>query len=74
MKVTVRLFASLRMDRPELVEFELDEGSLVADAVAAAGLREGEAAVIFCNALRAAPGSRLAEGDYLELFPFVGGG
>ena len=74
MKVTVRLFASLREGRFESREFEFRDGGLVADAIFAAGLRAGEATVIFRNARHADPPDGLAEGDILAFFPPVGGG
>ncbi|HUX42699.1 MAG TPA: MoaD/ThiS family protein [Rectinemataceae bacterium] len=74
MKVTVKLFASLREGRFDVTSLEVREGGTIADAIAAAGLRPGEATVIFKNARHAEPGESLAEGDSLSLFPPVGGG
>lgn len=74
MKVKVKLLASLRQGRFDEAILDLGDGELVADAIAAAGLREGEATVIFKNARHASPGDALADGDSLSLFPPVGGG
>ena len=74
MKIGVKLFASLRAGRFDEASIELGEGATIAEAMAAAGLREGEATVIFRNARHAEPGEALAEGDSLSLFPPVGGG
>ena len=74
MKVTVKLFASLRTGRFDVAPIEVAKGAVIADAIAAAGLRPGEATVIFKNARHAEPGDTLAEGDNLSFFPPVGGG
>ena len=74
MKVTIKLFASLRTGRFEEAPIDLEETATIADAITAAGLRPGEATVIFRNARHAEPGESLAEGDTLSLFPPVGGG
>ncbi|HUX36587.1 MAG TPA: MoaD/ThiS family protein [Rectinemataceae bacterium] len=74
MKVTVKLFASLRTGRFDEALIELGKAATIADAIAASGLRVGEATVIFKNARHAEPGESLAEGDSLSLFPPVGGG
>ena len=74
MKVTVKLFASLRDGRFDVASLELHEGGTIGDAIEAAGLRPGEATVIFKNARHAEPGESLAEGDSLSFFPPVGGG
>ena len=74
MKVTVKLFASLREGRFDVASLEVRDGGTIADAIAAAELRPGEATVIFKNARHAEPGEALAEGDSLSFFPPVGGG
>jgi len=74
MKVTVKLFASLREGRFDEAALDLGEGATIADAIALARLREGEVTVIFRNARHAEPAEALAEGDTLSLFPPVGGG
>ena len=74
MKVTVKLFASLRDGRFDEAVLEVPESGFVSDAIAAAGLSEGEATVMFLNARHVLPEDALVEGDSLSLFPPVGGG
>lgn len=74
MKITVKLFASLREGRFDEADLELPDGATIAEAMTAARLGEGEATVIFRNARHAEPGDTLAEADKLSLFPPVGGG
>lgn len=74
MQITVKLFATLRDGRFESAPFELPEGSLVADAIAAAGVPPEAAAVVFVNGRHAEPGRPLSPGDAVAVFPPVGGG
>lgn len=74
MRVTVKLFASLRRGRFDEAVLEIPEKGLVSDAIEAAGLGPGEATVLFLNARHALPSAPLADGDILSLFPPVGGG
>ena len=74
MRITVKLFASLRTGRFDEASLELRDGATIADAIAAACIREGEATVIFRNSRHAETGEALTEGDTLSLFPPVGGG
>jgi molybdopterin synthase sulfur carrier subunit len=73
-KVTVKLFASLRTGRFEIETREFSPGCSVGEAIAAVGVSAEEAAVVFVNSRHAAPGLALAEGDVLAIFPPVGGG
>ncbi len=74
MMVTVKLFASLRAGRFDGAVFELPDGAVIGTALAAAGVSEREAAVIFLNARHSLPPTALADGDLVAVFPLVGGG
>lgn len=74
MKIRVKLFASLREGRFDEAELEVPAGGSVLDAMTAAGLREGEATVIFRNARHVDANDTLRDGDVLSFFPPVGGG
>jgi molybdopterin synthase sulfur carrier subunit len=73
-KVTVKLFASLRKDRFAVDDREYQEGATVGHILASLTIPEEEAAIIFINGRHAEPDSPLKEGDLLAIFPPVGGG
>jgi molybdopterin converting factor small subunit len=73
-KVTVKLFASLRKDRFSVDDFEYQEGATVGHILVSLHIPEEEAAIIFINGRHAEPASPLKEGDLLAIFPPVGGG
>jgi molybdopterin converting factor small subunit len=73
-KVTVKLFASLRKDRFAVDDREYQEGATVGHTLASLNIPEEEAAIIFINGRHAEPDSLLKEGDLLAIFPPVGGG
>lgn len=74
MKVTVKLFASLRMDRFAVAERDYEDGATVGHVLLSLHIPEGEAAIIFINGRHAEADSLLKEGDLLAIFPPVGGG
>lgn len=73
-KVTVKLFASLRKDRFAAGDFDYREGATVGHILASLHIPEEEAAIIFINGRHGEPGTPLKEGDVLAIFPPVGGG
>jgi len=74
MRVTVKLFASLRKNRFVAEEREYPANCLVGDVVNDLKIREGEIGIILINGLAADLSTPLREGDVLSLFPLVGGG
>ncbi len=74
MRVTVKLFASLRNGRFERQSFDFPEGSVIADVVREMGIPREEATIILVNSVHSAMERRLAEGDTVAIFPLVGGG
>ena len=74
MKVTVKLFASLRKGRFAVYDFDYQEGATIGHILASLHISEEEAAIIFINARHGAPDSPLNEGDLVAIFPPVGGG
>ncbi|MFA6412883.1 MAG: MoaD/ThiS family protein [Syntrophales bacterium] len=74
MKVTVKLFASLRKDRFAVDDFDYQEGATVGHILASLHISEKEAAIIFINARHGGVDSFLKEGDLVAIFPPVGGG
>jgi molybdopterin synthase sulfur carrier subunit len=74
MTVTIKLFASLRTGRFDVRALDFPADASVAQAIASAGVRPEEAAVVFVNSRHAPPDAVLADGDTLAIFPPVGGG
>ncbi|HUW40572.1 MAG TPA: MoaD/ThiS family protein [Rectinemataceae bacterium] len=74
MRVTLRLFASLRTGRFDEAEFELPPAATVGEALDAAGVPRLEAAIVFVDGRHADFDHPLAEGDSLGVFPPIGGG
>lgn len=74
MKITVKLFATLRIGREKIMEMDVGETSSVSDIVHLLELPAGEVAIIMINGRGAELDSQLAENDTLALFPPVGGG
>jgi len=75
LKVTVKLFASLRgksgaSDRA----VEVGEGAAVRDLFQTIGLEITSARAIFVNGQHATPDAALSEGDRIDAFPAIGGG
>ncbi|MBS3956164.1 MAG: MoaD/ThiS family protein [Clostridiales bacterium] len=79
MKVHVALFAHLSAYQPDGLggraprEFDLPEGTTVADVIARLGL-PNEPRVVFVNSRHADDGAALSDGDRLAIFPPVAGG
>jgi molybdopterin synthase sulfur carrier subunit len=73
-KVTVKLFASLRKDRFAVDERDYQDGATVGHVLASLNILSEQAAIIFINGRHAEPDSLLKEGDLLAIFPPVGGG
>jgi molybdopterin synthase sulfur carrier subunit len=74
MKVTVKLFASLRKDRFAVDKRDYQDGTTVGHVLASLNILSEEAAIIFINGRHAEADSLLKEGDLLAIFPPVGGG
>ena len=74
MKVTVKLFASLRKDRFAVDDGDYQEGTTVGHILASLHIPEADAAIIFINGRHGEPDSPLKDGDLLAIFPPVGGG
>jgi sulfur-carrier protein len=74
MKITVKLFATLRRGRFDRKTMECDDGVVIHDLVKMFEIPEKEAAIIFVNSRLAEFNTVLKEGDTLAIFPPVGGG
>jgi molybdopterin synthase sulfur carrier subunit len=74
MRVTVKLFATLREGRFFVDTLEFKAGTTVTDVVRYLDISEQEAALTFINSRHVSPSTALANGDTLAIFPPVGGG
>ena len=74
MRITVKLFATLRRGRFDATDGEFPEGTTVGNVVRQYAIPEGDVALIFINGRHGELDTVLFEGETLSLFPPVGGG
>lgn len=74
MKVTVKLFATLRNYNENKQILEVNEGATPIDIIKDLKVPESEVAIIMINGRGSKLDSVLKDSDVLALFPAVGGG
>jgi len=74
MRITVKLFVTLRQGRFDMEEREVAPGARAGDLIRELGIPEKEVTLVFINNRHALPDTELTEGDTLALFPPIGGG
>lgn len=74
MKITVKLFATLRENREKEVLHDIDEGTTPKDIIEGLDIPIKDVAIIMVNGRRVDVETELKDGDVLALFPPVGGG
>jgi sulfur-carrier protein len=74
MRVTMKLFATLREGRFSVREQDLSEGTAIRDVLALFSIPEQQATLLLVNGRHAELTRTLSEGDVLAIFPPVGGG
>lgn len=74
MKITVKLFATLRDIAGKEVELEMNEDTTPKDILEHLGIPVEEAAIIMINGKGAKADSSLKDSDVIAFFPLVGGG
>jgi molybdopterin synthase sulfur carrier subunit len=74
MKITVKLFATLRTGRFEQGELDIAEGTTILQVIETLAIRPDEAAIVFLNGRHADAHQALSDGDTLSIFPPIGGG
>lgn len=74
MKLTVRLFASLRDGRFEAETRRYGPDTTVGDVLADLGIPESAVKLVFVNNRHARADVVLRDGDVLGIFPPIGGG
>ena len=74
MKVTVKLFATLREGRFEEEVRDFGPGVTVGEALKDLNILESEVKIVFVNNRHARLHQELSDGDVLGIFPPIGGG
>lgn len=74
MKVKLKLFATLRNDRFDEMELDVEKGSRVDFLFDRFKLKQDDVAIIFINGRHADYNSLLNDGDDIAFFPPIGGG
>ena len=74
MKIEVRLFATLREGRGKVVQQDVPTGASVATVVDALNIPHNDIAILLVNGRDGSLDRILQEGDFLSVFPPVGGG
>ena len=73
-KVTVRLFATLRQGRFKEQVLDYEEGTTVADVIEQLNVPHKELGIVFQNGKHSELQQTLRDKDILSIFPPVGGG
>jgi sulfur carrier protein len=81
-KITVKLFATLRENRFSIKDYDCDdefendgrEPLRVRGVIEQLGISEKDAAIIMLNGRHVKLGQELSDGDILAIFPPIGGG
>lgn len=74
MKVTIKLFATLRYSRGKILEKDYPERTLIKDIVQDLGIDENDIAILLKNGISAKMDYEPLDGDTLSIFPPIGGG
>ncbi|MCX7914243.1 MAG: MoaD/ThiS family protein [Thermodesulfovibrionales bacterium] len=74
MKVTIKLFATLRRDRFDTQVFQFEDDTTIYDILDKLNIRTEDAAIVFLNGKHAELEQKLSDGDIVSIFPPIGGG
>ena len=74
MKLSVKLFATLREGRGKQLDVEIDNGLNVLKVMETLGIKKNDVSIILVNGINTNLDAVLSDGDTLSLFPPVGGG
>jgi molybdopterin converting factor small subunit len=74
MRITVRLFATLREGHAPEESLELSPGATISAMIKELKLPESIVTLVFVNGRHASSETTLNEGDTVALFPPIGGG
>jgi len=74
MKLSVKLFATLREGRGKQLDVEIDNGLSVLKVIEKLGIKKNDVSIILVNGINTNLDAVLSDGDTLSLFPPIGGG
>lgn len=74
MKITVKLFANLRINNEKETVLDMPEGTTPMDIIQKLNISEKDATIIMINGRSKELDTTLYEGDIVSIFPPVGGG
>lgn len=74
LQIKVKLFATFRDGRGKEVFYDVEPRTEVKDILKKLEIKEEEVAILLINGRDGQFNSQLNEGDYISLFPPVGGG
>lgn len=74
MKVTIKLFATLRDGRGKILEKVYLEETKIRDIIKDLNIEEKDVAILLKNGINSKMDIIPSDGDYLSIFPPVGGG
>lgn len=74
MRVKIRLFATLRIDRGKELLKDYPDGTTVTDLIDDIGIVEKDVAILLINGRDATLSQTLRDEDTISIFPPVGGG
>ena len=72
--IEVRLFATFREGREKILFYEPGGIATAGDVLLRLAIPAEDVAILLVNGRHSAPGTAVADGDVLALFPPVGGG
>jgi len=74
MKITIKLFATFRIDRFDIADRDFPSGTTVGDVVDDLNLPKEQLGILMVNSRHVDLDRVLTEGETLAIFPLVGGG
>lgn len=74
MRIETRLFATLRINRTQVMMVDIEEPATPRGIIEQLDIKESEVAILLINGRTGSLDRVLEEGDYLSIFPPVGGG
>ena len=74
MKLSVKLFATLREGRGKQIDVEIVNGLNVLKVMETLGIKKNDVSIILVNGINTNVDAVLSDGDTLSLFPPIGGG
>ncbi|MFA9423865.1 MAG: MoaD/ThiS family protein [Sedimentibacter sp.] len=74
MKVTIKLFATLREGRGKILEKAYSDETTIREIIKDLDIKEKDVAILLRNGINTKMDVSPVDGDYLSIFPPVGGG